>query len=203
MAYSSGFNPHPRISWANPAPTGAESEAEYVDLGLATVMDLAAVGQALEAAFPLGLAVVGVASAEPGGLMSRLLASAWSIELRPASATSTAPPASDTAWRQQLAAAVAAFTAADTVIVERETKRGPRQFDARSAVTQIELEQTERSVVSVVIEHTSPLVRPDDVVRAFQQLDPELNFGAVLSRRLAQGSLRAGQVVDPVQPSLG
>ena len=35
MAYSSGFSPHPRISYANASPTGAASEAEYLEIGLA------------------------------------------------------------------------------------------------------------------------------------------------------------------------
>ena len=30
MAYSAGFSPHPKISYANSAPTGVASEAEYV-----------------------------------------------------------------------------------------------------------------------------------------------------------------------------
>ena len=34
MAYSSGFSPHPRISYANAAPTGAASEAEFLEIGL-------------------------------------------------------------------------------------------------------------------------------------------------------------------------
>ena len=33
MAYSSGFNPHPRISYAGAAPTGSASEAEYLEIG--------------------------------------------------------------------------------------------------------------------------------------------------------------------------
>ena len=32
MAYSSGFNPHPRISYAGAAPTGSASEAEYLEI---------------------------------------------------------------------------------------------------------------------------------------------------------------------------
>ena len=36
MAYSSGFNPHPRISYAGAAPTGSESEAEYLEIGRAS-----------------------------------------------------------------------------------------------------------------------------------------------------------------------
>ena len=39
MAYSSGFSPHPRISYANASPTGAASEAEYLEIGLASACD--------------------------------------------------------------------------------------------------------------------------------------------------------------------
>jgi uncharacterized protein (DUF2344 family) len=34
MAYSQGFSPHPKISWVGAAPTGAASEAEYVEIQL-------------------------------------------------------------------------------------------------------------------------------------------------------------------------
>src|SRR4029453_11201813 len=39
MAYSSGFSPHPRISYPNASPTGAASEAEYLEIGLAAACD--------------------------------------------------------------------------------------------------------------------------------------------------------------------
>ena len=35
VAYSSGFNPHQRVSYAFPAPTGAASQAEYALVALA------------------------------------------------------------------------------------------------------------------------------------------------------------------------
>ena len=60
MAYSSGFNPHPRISYAGAAPTGSASEAEYLEIGLAEVVDPAAIQAALEEALPDGLDVVAV-----------------------------------------------------------------------------------------------------------------------------------------------
>src|SRR3954467_8575664 len=34
MAFSAGFSPHPKISYLGAAPTGAASEAEYVEIGL-------------------------------------------------------------------------------------------------------------------------------------------------------------------------
>ena len=35
MAFSAGFSPHPKISYLGAAPTGAASEAEYLEIGLA------------------------------------------------------------------------------------------------------------------------------------------------------------------------
>src|SRR3954471_12838982 len=66
MAYSSGFNPHPRISYANASPTGAASEAEYVEIGLDREVDPDAVLAALDDALPPGLDVLEVA-VSPGG----------------------------------------------------------------------------------------------------------------------------------------
>ena len=54
MAYSSGFNPHPRISYAGAAPTGSASEAEYLELALAEVVVPADVHAMLDEALPPG-----------------------------------------------------------------------------------------------------------------------------------------------------
>ena len=81
MAYSSGFNPHPRISYAGASPTGAASEAEYVEIGLAEVVDPAAVHAALDGALPDGLDVVEVVESPGGGVADRLEASHWVIDV--------------------------------------------------------------------------------------------------------------------------
>ncbi|MBX6723253.1 MAG: DUF2344 domain-containing protein, partial [Dactylosporangium sp.] len=39
VAYSQGFSPHPRVSYASAAPTGAASEAEYLELALREPVD--------------------------------------------------------------------------------------------------------------------------------------------------------------------
>lgn len=58
MAYSSGFSPHPRNSYANASPTGAASEAEYLEIGLAEACDPDRVRVALDSALPPVLEVV-------------------------------------------------------------------------------------------------------------------------------------------------
>ena len=84
MAYSSGFNPHPRISYAGAAPTGSASEAEYLEIGLAETQDPAAVRAALEEALPDGLDVVEVVEAAGGSLADLLEASHWLVDLESA-----------------------------------------------------------------------------------------------------------------------
>src|ERR1044072_281442 len=123
MAYSSGFNPHPRISYAGAAPTGSASGAESLEIGLAEVVDPAAVHAALDEAMPDGLDVVEVVESPGGGLGDLLQASLWRIEL---------PVPLDAAR-----AAAAAFLAADEVVVQRMTKKGLRSFDSRVAVLEL------------------------------------------------------------------
>ena len=108
MAYSSGFNPHPRISYAGAAPTGSASEAEYLEIGLAEALDPAAVRAALEEALPDGLDVVEVVEAVGGSLADRLEASHWLLDLE------VEPEAAERA--------VVAFLAADAAPVQRMTK---------------------------------------------------------------------------------
>ena len=39
VAYSAGFSPHPKISYSGGAPTGAASEAEYLEISLTAGLD--------------------------------------------------------------------------------------------------------------------------------------------------------------------
>jgi radical SAM-linked protein len=181
MAYSSGFNPHPRISYAGAAPTGSASEAEYLEIGLAEGLDPAEVHQALDSALPDGLDVVQVAESPGGALADLLTASGWRIDT--------------TADEDDLRAAVEAFLGTDSVVVERMTKKGMRQFDCRAAVVRLEVEG--QSLV-LTLQHTVPAVRPDDVLTGLRQLTGFAPGEAPLLTRLAQGRLdETGELVDP------
>src|SRR3954447_25649044 len=81
MAYSAGFSPHPKISYVGASPTGAASEAEYLEIGLARPVDPEQLRQALDAALPAGLDIVEAVPAGSGSLPDRMHASVWRIEL--------------------------------------------------------------------------------------------------------------------------
>ncbi len=183
MAFSSGFSPHPRISYANASPTGAASEAEYLEIGLTTVLDPEVVRDRLNAAMPEGLVIVRVVEAGQGSLADRLTASRWQVDLGGVDAG-------------ELAAAVTDLLAAESVQAQRMTKAGLRTFDVRSALLTLVANGSSCELVSVVGE---PLVRPDDVVQALQQLRPGLKAAeSTLITRIEQGTWDGSSLLDPL-----
>src|SRR6201999_3721910 len=81
IAYSTGFTPHPKISYAGGAPTGVASEAEYLSLTLTSRSEADAVRERLNAALPDGIDVIAVTEDSGGLPASRLTASEWQVAL--------------------------------------------------------------------------------------------------------------------------
>ncbi len=189
MAYSSGFNPHPRISYAGASPTGSASEAEYLELAMAEVVDPAAVHAALDEALPDGLDIVEIVESPGGGFADLLQASRWRIAL-------PVPVA-------EAESAVAGFLAAGEVLVHRMTKKGQRDFDSRAPVLSlVVLPDDGGAVLDLVLRHLEPAVRPDDVLSGLTTLHGLELVGVPLLTRLAQGPLDpdTGQIGDPLRP---
>ncbi|OII61598.1 radical SAM protein [Streptomyces sp. CC53] len=197
MAYSAGFTPHPKVSYANAAPTGTGSEAEYLEIALTAARDPEALRALLDESLPDGLDVIDAVEARTSGLADRLTASVWELRL----------DGVDPADAQR---AVSAFLAAETVDVQRMTKNGLRTFDARAAVAGLEADSgpadrpADRpcAILRLVVRHVTPAVRPDDVLsglRAVADLAPPVPAAVT---RLAQGLFdeESGTVTDPLAP---
>lgn len=205
MAYSAGFSPHPKVSYANACPTGTASEAEYLELGLVRRCDPDALRAALDHALPTGLDVLEVQDCPPsdtgGGLAERLQASRWEVRL-----PGLAAP--------EVRTAVTALLASDQVQVERLTKSGMRTFDARGPVLSATVradddagpgaavEAAGCAILDLVVRHVTPAVRPDDVLSALRAVADLAPPVPPLVTRLAQGPLdeAAGTVGDPLAP---
>jgi radical SAM-linked protein len=211
VAFSHGFSPHPKISYASAAPTGVASEAEYLELGLQAVVDPDWLRAALDAALPPGLDVLEAVEARGSDFAERVTASRWRLELSGVAV-------------EEARRAVAAFCAATEVPVERMTKSGRRTLDARSPVVDVAVSDSGQwsnegadevgntttgpvprgsavpcAILDLVVRHVTPSVRPDDVLaglRVVAALEPPVPPKVT---RLVQGTLTGrGEIIDPL-----
>jgi radical SAM-linked protein len=201
VAHSAGFSPHPKISYAGGAPTGAASEAEFLEVSLTARLDPDTVRARLDAALPDGIDVIEIADLA-GAPAPRLEASVWKVVL-----PGVAP--------QDAAPAVQAFLAAAHAEVERLTSKGVRRLDTRAGVVSLELderamagEQSGCAILRIVVRHMTPAVRPEDILVALRQQSALEPSSPAVVTRLAQGPLgtdasaqaRATGPGDPAMP---
>jgi radical SAM-linked protein len=191
IAYSAGFTPHPKISYAGGAPTGVASEAEYLSLALTARQAEAQVCQGLNAALPDGIDVIDVTEASTA--FGHLEASEWRVVL----------PGVGPAAAQR---AVAGFLALVEAPVERLTDKGVRRLDARAAVIEMNVVEMrpaaadpdggqraavtghqDCAILRMVVQHTAPAVRPEDVLTALREQDGIVPSSPPMTTRLAQG----------------
>jgi radical SAM-linked protein len=218
IAYSAGFTPHPKISYAGGAPTGVASEAEYLSLALTSRQAATRVRLRLNAVLPDGIEVIDVTEDAGGGgkpslgsggspAGGPLEASQWEVVL-----PGVTPAAAERA--------VAGFLALGEAPVERLTNKGVRSLDARAAVIDMTVlgaepagadpphrdggqraaatGQEDCAILRMVILHMAPAVRPEDVLAALRAGHGIAPSSPPLTTRLAQGSrtLLAGKDVS-------
>jgi radical SAM-linked protein len=203
IAYSAGFTPHPKISYAGGAPTGVASEAEYLSLALTERQAETQVCQRLDAALPDGIDVIDVVEA-PGGSGGKATRAATAFSHLEVSEWRVVLPGVKPAAAQR---AVAGFLALDEAPVERLTDKGVRRLDARAAVAEMNLVemtqlgpagadgglhaaatgQEDCAILRMVVLHTAPAVRPEDILTALHGQEGIVPSSPPMTTRLAQG----------------
>src|ERR1700761_2991450 len=178
IAHSAGFSPHPKISYASGTQTGVSSEAEYLTLALTAPVNSAGMRSVLDRALPDGIDVIEVVEDFGGSLNGRLMVSEWLGGL----------PGGGP--------------------VERLPNKGIRRFDARAAVLTLAvspragtIDHHECATIRMVVRHTEPAVRPEDVLNGMLPGGAASVKPAAAVTRVAQGILgpddRATAVIAP------
>jgi radical SAM-linked protein len=189
VAHSAGFSPHPKISYAGGAPTGAASEAEFLEISFTARLEPHDVQVRLDAALPDGIDVIEVADLAEAQA-PRLEASEWEVVL-----PGVAPA--------EAARAVEAFLAAPHAEVDRLTSNGVRRLDTRAGVVSLELDrrattegQLGCAILRMVVRHLTPAVRPEDILAAFRAMCALEPSSPAVVTRLAQGPLGTDIAAD-------
>jgi radical SAM-linked protein len=203
VAYTEGFSPRPKFSFGLALSVGHESEAEYLDVELATKVDLDGLAARLTAALPEGLSVTGFAIMQPGAnsLQQAIACCGWRIELLGAPL-------------DEARAAVATVLAALELPLERERKGKTTVVNVRPAILELEvMGPTDHGVELAAVLATMEIsLRPSELVRVLGEARRnadglradgaeanEVTEGRV--RRTHQWTINDGQRIEPISSS--
>jgi radical SAM-linked protein len=174
LAFSKGFNPHPKLSFATALATGYTSSGEWIEVGLDRDMTPEAFLNTVNPAMPKGMRFVQAFAAEDGfeTLSKLLIAARYIITLY-----TDAPIGQD-----ELRSAVQTIMESDEVIVAKKTKSGIRPANIRPEI--LEAEAISASDQTAVVAVTGTLntaggLRAETFARAlFERLQTDGRFTA-------------------------
>ena len=156
LAFTQGFTPHPKMSFAAPLPVGVTGAAELLDVTLAEELGAEALAARVAAQLPAGLALVAVAPLDGPSLPSRLRFAEYRAQI--AAALS----------RDAMLARVAALLAASELPRQRQREKTVRRYDLRPLIANLWLERWgEEQVIGMRLRaDNAGAGRPDDVLAA-------------------------------------
>jgi len=154
LAYTQGFNPHPRLNLASALPLGFTSDGEIADLLLEVYVNPEQIQHALEQAAPPGIHILSVQEIAPNqpALQSILQSSAFMVTLL--------EPVADLEQNLEILLSTQSLV---------RTKRG-KNYDLRPLIETINLDTAapdgEQRILMQLAARQSATGRPDEVLEA-------------------------------------
>ena len=128
IAYTTGFSPHQIMSFAAPLGVGLESNGEYMDIEVNSIISCRDVVERLNKASVPGIEVISVRilPENAGNAMASVAAASYTVRFREGRS-----PIADFSTR------LPEFLAQDEILITKETKRGTREVNLKEGIFQI------------------------------------------------------------------
>jgi len=189
IAYSEGFNPHPKLAFGPPLAVGLLSDQEFLDITLGQTMDPEQLCRQLGRQMPGGIVLKGAAAVPDGvpALMAVIERATYHVRVPVAG--------------ERLDAQIRSFLEQTEIRVRREGKKGPEDREIRSGIHKltggvvpegIELRMEVRN-------DNDGSVRPDEVVGAFLTFVGMPVGGGATVRRTGLLARRGNELVSPLE----
>jgi len=158
LAYSEGFNPHPKISYGSALAVGVTSDGEYLDVELRQELPVAEIAARIAAVVPPGLKVLAVQELQgrQESLTAILNMARYQVEARLDRSLS----------QNEAEEMVAELLNQEKILVEREGKKGLRSIDIRAGIYQVSVQAAEQTLHFVLELQTGSAgnVRPEEIL---------------------------------------
>lgn len=165
VAYSQGFNPHPKLAFGPPLAVGITSGCEYVDIELTEPVPVASIIERLEQALPKGVTIK--QGKEIKGKTAPLMAAIERARFQ------VKVPLLEELDQEDLEQAMENFMNRLSIVVTRNTKKGPRPKEIRQGIFALTGKKDNGAVVLQLELQVGSQgsVRPDEIVRGLIELE--------------------------------
>ena len=161
MEYSGGFNPHQKMSFAQPLGVGILSEGDYLDAEIASGQDLSQVRENMNRVCGDGVWIRSVKEVEEGAkkAMGALAYAEYHIDIR-----TLLPEAADSTEQAEtvIQKAIEELLARREIPVQKTTKSGTREVDIRPQILRLSYESG--TVFLQVTAGSSNNLKPDTLL---------------------------------------
>lgn len=163
IAYTTGFSPHQIMSFAAPLGVGLESNGEYMDVELNSMISCEDVVERLNAAGVEGIRVLSakVLPENAGNAMASVAAADYVITFREGRA-----PGFD------YKSVLKDFYAGEQILVTKETKKNTMEVDLKPGIYKLEIQGD--SIYMMVDASSSGNIKPSMVIDAFMKANNEI-----------------------------
>ena len=172
MEYSEGYNPHQKMSFAQPLGVGIISRGEYLDAEIANGQDLEAICRRLNEVCGDGFEVLNVKAVEEGAkkAMAALQFASYEVDVKPLACEAADIDPDDTDNSAERLAefdsivnrAISELLSQDQIMVSKTTKSGTREVDIRPQI--IELSEKDGIVKMKVTAGSDNNLKPDTLL---------------------------------------
>lgn len=165
IAFSQGFNPHPKMSIAYPLPVGTTSDEEYLDIQLNSAPNFETLVPQINSAMPRDIRIM--RAWEPKEAMNLLCFSKYTVRI--ALIENVDNP-------QRL---IDKFLSRDTIVIAKKSKKGISDVDIKPLIREIKIEEcngTEIILNMVLSTGEKANLKASSVLDAFVKYIPEFKL---------------------------
>lgn len=194
VAYSEGFNPHMKISFASALAVGVTSQAEYIDIECKEEIDVNQAVEHLKATLPMGIRIKGAAYMQGNvpALMAIVNLATYEITV--------SLLAEDIGIIED---SIRWFNEAEAVLYTRESPKGKKEIEIKQymakPITLTALEKAVRLILEIRITPTGS-IKPGEVLGALVAMfDLPVDIDNLLIHRTGLYISNANRQVSPVE----
>ena len=167
LSYTSGFHPHPKISFATATAVGMESRQEYMDITAQEYLsDLNVLRTEINALLPEGIEILEIRKLDQGEKAIAQATREFEYELQ-------LPAATDASRMSAIKANIDQFLAASNFSIRKASKGKIIAKDIRPFVQMLSLDRDKKIINFIVSFAQEGSARPSDIIAHVLKSDPD------------------------------